>query len=195
VETLARRGYRFIAPVEWITPGSELAGQRAGAAGEPVAVKPLPTVPAPPPPPSAASDTGLPRPHRGLTRLLFVLAQLMYLIFYAVALWRLDHIRAVSGLWLTNRGWIVAAIVLISGCVGIAVRLYLTTAVLFDYPGLGRSFRRIFPLVLPLDQLWALAPFLLLGQIGVGAAFAACAALLYLPFSERTLIRMAYDYR
>jgi len=29
-------------------------------------------------------------------------------------------------------------------------------------------------------------------KIGLGAAFAATAALLYLPFSERTLIRMAY---
>jgi hypothetical protein len=29
-------------------------------------------------------------------------------------------------------------------------------------------------------------------KIGMGAAFAASAALLYLPFSERTLIRLAY---
>ncbi len=29
-------------------------------------------------------------------------------------------------------------------------------------------------------------------KIGLGAAFAASAALLYVPFSERTLIRMAY---
>jgi len=29
-------------------------------------------------------------------------------------------------------------------------------------------------------------------RIGLGAAFAASAALLYLPFSERTLVRMAY---
>jgi hypothetical protein len=40
--------------------------------------------------------------------------------------------------------------------------------------------------------LWAVAPFLLMQKIGLGAAFAASAALLYLPFSERTLIRMAY---
>jgi hypothetical protein len=29
-------------------------------------------------------------------------------------------------------------------------------------------------------------------KIGLGAAFAASAGLLYLPFSERTLIRLAY---
>ena len=32
----------------------------------------------------------------------------------------------------------------------------------------------------------------LMQKIGLGAAFAVSAALLYLPFSERTLIRMAY---
>jgi hypothetical protein len=72
--------------------------------------------------------------------------------------------------------------------------LYLLTAVSFDYRQLGAKFRRIYPVVLPLDQLWALAPFLLLPQIGIGAAFAACTALLYLPFSERTLVRMAYSW-
>ena len=43
-----------------------------------------------------------------------------------------------------------------------------------------------------LDQLWAVAPFLLLPEIGVGLAFAATAALLYVPFSERTLVRLGY---
>jgi hypothetical protein len=50
----------------------------------------------------------------------------------------------------------------------------------------------MFPFILALDQLWAIAPFLLMQRIGLGAAFAASAALLYVPFSERTLIRLAY---
>jgi cholera toxin transcriptional activator len=62
----------------------------------------------------------------------------------------------------------------------------------FDFRKLGGTFVRLFPFVLALDQLWALAPFLLLPQIGVGLAFAATAALLYVPFSERTLVRLAY---
>jgi cholera toxin transcriptional activator len=62
----------------------------------------------------------------------------------------------------------------------------------FDFRKLAWTFGRLFPFVLALDQLWAIAPFLLLPQIGVGLAFAATAALLYVPFSERTLIRMAY---
>jgi len=43
-----------------------------------------------------------------------------------------------------------------------------------------------------LDQLWAIAPFLMTHNIGFGAAFAATAGLLYVPFSERTLVRLAY---
>jgi cholera toxin transcriptional activator len=78
--------------------------------------------------------------------------------------------------------------------IGIPLRLYLLSAAAFDHRRLGESFRRLFPLVLPLDQLWAAAPLFLIHQIGIGLAFAATAALLYVPFSERTLIRLAYPY-
>ena len=66
------------------------------------------------------------------------------------------------------------------------------SAVAFDHQGLGDKFRRMFPVILALDQLWAVAPFLLAEKIGFGAAFAATAALLYVPFSERTLVQLAY---
>src|SRR5260370_39321306 len=82
--------------------------------------------------------------------------------------------------------------VLVTGAVGIPLRFYLLSAVAFDFRKLGGTFGRLFPFVLALDQLWAIAPFLLLPQIGVGLAFAATAALLYVPFSERTLVRLAY---
>jgi hypothetical protein len=81
---------------------------------------------------------------------------------------------------------------MVTAGVGIPLRCYLLSAVGFDYQRLGEKFRQIFPFLLALDQLWAIAPFLLAEKIGFGAAFAASAALLYLPFSERTLIRLAY---
>jgi hypothetical protein len=62
----------------------------------------------------------------------------------------------------------------------------------FDYPKLGEKFQKIFLGILVLDQLWAISPFLLVPQIGFGAALAATAALLYVPFGERTLVRMGY---
>ena len=85
--------------------------------------------------------------------------------------------------------WIFALLIL-TALVGIPLRLYLLTAALFGYRGLPVKFLRLFPLVIPLDELWALAPFLLIDQIGVGLALAATAALLYLPFSQRSLMLM-----
>ena len=82
---------------------------------------------------------------------------------------------------------------MVTAGVGIPLRCYLISSIAFDYQRLGEKFRQIFPFSLALDQLWAAAPFLLTQQIGLGAAFAACAALLYVPFSERTLVRMAYS--
>ena len=81
---------------------------------------------------------------------------------------------------------------LATAAVGIPVRLYLLSAGGFDYAGLGEKFRRIFPGVFALDELWAVAPFLIVDRIGLGAALGATAALLYVPFAERTLVRMAY---
>jgi len=92
-------------------------------------------------------------------------------------------------------GWgttALTAVVMVTAGVGIPLRCYLISAVAFDYRRLGEKFQQLFLFILALDQLWAVAPFLLIDKIGLGAAFAACAALLYVPFSERTLIRMAY---
>ena len=128
-----------------------------------------------------------------MTRGLFALIQLMYLIFYVVALARLGEVHRVADSFLP--GWgattIVVAVMITAG-VGIPLRLFLLSAVGFDHLALGEKFRRLFPAILGLDQLWAAAPFLLVELIGFGAAFAVCAALLYLPFAERTLVRMAY---
>ena len=185
IETLARRGYRFIAPVQ------VEGGETPVAAPAPESAPALPSevVLAAP-----AAEGELPRPHRGLTRALFVLVQIMYLIFYVVALAQIHAIKWIVELWHDGLGTPVFGLVMVTASVGIALRLYLLTASAFDYRQLGRNFHRMFPFILPLDQLWALSPFLVAPQIGFGAAFAATAALLYLPFSERTLIRMAYEY-
>jgi cholera toxin transcriptional activator len=191
VETLARRGYRFIAPVRMDTPAQIAPGDKAFLIGE-----------SSPPPVSTgshASSVGLhpelevPIPHRAITRGLFALIQIMYLSFYLSALFLLHSVQEIGDS--IRRPWgatVLAGAVLITAGVGIPVRLYLLSAVSFDYQRLGEKFRQMFPFILALDQVWAVAPFLLIPQIGLGAAFAVSAALLYLPFSERTLIRMAY---
>lgn len=170
VETLARRGYRFIGEVQW----AENA-QSAPAAG--VAADP-----------HASLEHDLPAAHRGLTRSLFALIQVMYLIFYLEALLHWQGIDRIP--WLNAP--VILVLVLVSAAVGIPVRFYLLSGVGFDYRRLGQKFQKIFLGILVLDQLWAISPFLLLPQIGFGAALASTAALLYVPFGERTLVRMAY---
>ena len=198
IETLARRGYRFIAPVESSmsrgvagvatdrvgTGAFARSAERSEAAAATLAqVSPAHLHP----------DLEVPIPRRGLTRGLFALVQVMYLIFYVVALLRLHAVQGIADAFLP--GWsatVLVAAVMVTAGVGIPLRCYLLSAAGFDYQRLGEKFQQMFPFILALDQLWAVAPFLLMQKIGLGAAFAACAALLYVPFSERTLIRMAY---
>ncbi len=192
VETLARRGYRFIAPVQ----GPEIAGveRESRVTGNDAASRvPPPFDSAGTRPPAFHPELEVPIPRRALTRGLFALIQLMYLIFYLAALFLLHDVQAVADSFLPLWGATVLSVtVLVTAGIGIPLRCYLLSAVGFDYQRLGEKFRQLFPFVLALDELWAVAPFLLIQEIGLGGAFAASAALLYLPFSERTLIRMAY---
>jgi cholera toxin transcriptional activator len=201
VETLARRGYRFIAPVQSSAdtqlgatlPGVSAEGSAAGVPSAPlIQAEPVSNHPAQGVP-QVHPELEVPLPHRGITRGLFVLIQIMYLAFYIAALRRLHAIQDIADSFLPLWGaTTLAAAVLVTAGVGIPLRCYLISAASFDYQRLAEKFRQMFPFVLILDQLWAVAPFLLMQKIGLGAAFAASAALLYVPFSERTLVRMAY---
>ena len=177
VETLARRGYRFVAPVQAAEPAAPMS-----AAAPPAEAAP-----------QQHPELQLPLPRRGLTRSLFALIQVMYLVFYLIALFRLSEVDRITSTFLPGWGsFAIVAAVLVTGGVGIILRSYLLSAIGFDYGLLRQNFERLFLGILPLDQLWAAAPFLITHEIGFGAAFAATAALLYVPFAERTLLRMAY---
>ena len=113
----------------------------------------------------------------------------MYLIFYLEAMFHWQGVEKIS--WPSPEVPAVLVLVLVTAAVGIPIRFYLLTGIAFDYARLREKFQRIFIGLLILDQLWATAPFLLLDRIGFGPALAATAALLYVPFAERTLLRMA----
>jgi hypothetical protein len=81
-------------------------------------------------------------------------------------------------------------LLIVSASIGIPLRLYLLSYVSFDVKGLSPKFLRLFAGILVLDELWALAPFLLARQIGLGMALAITAALIYVPFAQRTLVLM-----
>lgn len=186
IETLARRGYRFLAPVEAtgskpplappspgqaVTPNARLQALNGRIAAVLTRQEEVPPVP------------------RRYARILFLLFQLMYLGFYIAALARLGHIEDLLENALAHWTWIVVILV-ITAAVGIPIRLYLLAAAAFNVRSLTRKFHRLFPFTFLLDELWALSPFLLLPQIGLGLALAASAALIYVPFSQRTVLLM-----
>ena len=188
IQTISRRGYRFIAAVEVVADGASKfaeSNQRSVSGGEtsatPVSEKRN----------FALSDAhDLPEAPRGVVRILFSLIQVMYLTFYVISLARLRWVELLFSQAVQHPKWLFA-LLLVTALVGIPVRLYLLSAAIFGYRGLPVKFLRLFPFVLPLDALWALAPFLLVDEIGVGLALAVTAALLYVPFSQRSLLLMA----
>jgi cholera toxin transcriptional activator len=182
IETVAKRGYRFLPAVE--TVANRNAGAAVSATDPPGSIAPKASVSS-----LLTASEDLPVVPHGHVRVLFLLIQVMYLSFYVVALARLGVVEEMLEHVFGHPAWITAVLVA-SAAVGIPVRLYLLAAVGFDVAGLSRKFLRLFPGIFVLDQLWALSPFLLAPQIGLGLAIAATAALIYLPFSQRTLLLM-----
>jgi len=189
VQTVARRGYRFIAPVQ------QNGGAAAAAAGPPGGATEIEESVLRPES-VLHPELEVPVPRRGVTRGLFLLIQGMYLIFYVAALFRWQGVQRVAEQYRSGWfAWVIVIGVLVTAGVGIPLRCYLISAVAFDHSRFGEKFQRLFPVILVMDELWATAPFLLAEKIGFGAAFAATAGLLYLPFSERSLVRLAYRDR
>ncbi len=187
VETLARRGYRFVAPVERIVEDGGTAAS--------VLLQEQPSEPDQVSPPVIlsrsrilASAEDLPSTASHVVRRLFILFQLMYLGFYVGALANLAEIEDL--LSVLPRAAAVYMLLVVSAAILIPVRAFVLCAVLFHAPRVREKLMRIWPLLLPLDELWSLAPFLLLHHIDFGLALACTALLVYSPFAQRSLILM-----
>jgi cholera toxin transcriptional activator len=194
VETIAKRGYRFLGTAEVISDQPAPAEPKTSAPAEVVqaAVSNPNLQPASIP---AETDSALPRASRNTARLLFILTQIMYLIFYLSALFRWENTyKASFNIW--GRAGATAFVVYMStSMVGIAVRLYLISATAMDYHLLGNKYRVLTPALFLLDIIWALSPLLIADRIGLGFALGACAALVYMPFAQRTLMKMMQSGR
>lgn len=198
IQTLPRRGYRFIAPVQIV------ALENAGAGGAENRDKNVSESEEPTGELNTASGRmrssilsdaiDLPVARKESVRILFSLIQLMYLIFYIIFLVRLSFAEVVLNEW-GRYAFSVLMVLVVTAAIGIPVRLYLLTAMGFRYEGLNEKFKKLFPFVLVLDEMWALTPFLCVQQIGIGLAIATAAALLYLPFSQRSLLLMGAEAR
>lgn len=185
IETLAKRGYRFVASVQ-IQNGSEPERPQPPSSGEPDASKVPPVLIARR---LLTSADEVPRVRHGIPRSLFFLLQVMYLCFYVGALARLRDAQEVLSRFVPGHFW-VTALLIVTAAIGIPTRFYLLSGIAFRSPKLSSNFLRLFPIIFPFDELWALSPFLLIDQIGFGLALGAMAALLYVPFAQRSLILM-----
>ena len=188
VETLARRGYRFVAPVEAI--GGE-PNQLAPAPVDAIALNP-------------ESDAGigkgilatpeeLPATSPVVVQTLFLLLQLMYVGFYVGALLNLPEIEELLST-------LPRSSLIVDGLIGTAVvlipaRAFVFCAVLFRAPGVQGKFLKMWPWLLVGDVLWALSPLLLLHHISMGLALACMALLVYSPFAQRALMLMGAGRR
>jgi cholera toxin transcriptional activator len=190
IQTIPQRGYRFIAPVDTgekppavtVMPSGEVAA--ANSAGAP---DDLPKV--------VHSSSLLSNPQdlpaipNRYSRALFALLQTMYLSFYVLAIANHGGVDAALRRLLPNTAWMFL-VVMVTACIGIFVRLYLLAVAALGYVGLASRFRQMFPVVFLLDELWSLAPLLIVGRIGWGLALAATASLVFLPFSQRSVLLM-----
>lgn len=197
IQTLPRKGYRFIAPVQIVARDGAVAGgaeSRRTVSGESEAAAGVLMSKAGIRASVLSDAQDLPVVRKESVRILFSLIQLMYLIFYIIFLARLSFAEAVLNNW-GRQAFTVLMFLVVTAAIGIPVRLYLLTAMAFRYEGLNEKFKMLFPFLLVLDEIWALTPFLCVEQIGMGVAIAVAAALLYLPFSQRTLLLMGFRVR
>ena len=172
IETLPRRGYRFIYPT--------------GDANTVVETQP-----------AAPVDTReLPRAPRRTARSLLLLIELAYLISYIAALHYLLWVRMLARFSFgpVQALTITSSIILLCA-MGLPLRFYLLFALGFDYHLLGEKFRHLFPFVLPLDLIWSAMAMFIVPKIGLGFAFPLFVLAIYSPFAQRTLVRMAYQNR
>ncbi len=192
VQTLARRGYRFVAPVERMETSAAVTSSSAPTSGGELGRidQALDTL---------DKKTGiftrllatpqdLPNtPHR-IVQALFILLQTMYVGFYIGALANLHEIEMlISPL---DHATQVYILLVITAAIMIPVRAFLICAVLFHAPGMRGKFLKLWPFLLLLDVLWSLSPFLLLNHMNFGLALACTTLLVYSPFAQRSLILM-----
>jgi len=196
LETLARKGYRFIAPVERVdfSKGTLTGESESSSVSKSVASSQAEDQPSTDSSSSRsrlqilATPEELPNVSYRVAQTLFVLFQLMYLGFYVGALANLAEIEDLFAP-LPNAA-VVYRVLIVTAAILIPVRAFVLCAVLFHAPGFRDKFRKIWPFLLLFDELWSLAPFLLLHHINFGLALACTTLLVYSPFAQRSLVLM-----
>ena len=187
VETLARRGYRFVAPVEAIAdvpaPNAQSDAASAGSVEQPAILHEPETRLR-----ILSTPEDLPQAPHPVVRTLFLLLQVMYLGFYVGALTNLAEIDDL--LSPLPKATLIFNALIVTAAILIPARTFVLCAVLFRAPGTREKFLKLWPFLLALDVLWSLSPFLLMHHINFGLALACTTLLVYSPFAQRSLVLM-----
>jgi cholera toxin transcriptional activator len=179
IETLPRRGYRFIGQV-----ASEQPSTKTTTVDE--------TESKPEHSPSAAKRE-LPNAPRPTARILLFLIELAYLASYISALHHLIWVRLLAKFSFGPvQALTITSCIILWCAMGLPIRFYLCFALAFDYQLLDEKFRRLFPFLLFIDLCWSAMTLFIIPQIGLGFGFALFVLAIYSPFAQRTLVRMAY---
>jgi serine/threonine protein kinase len=156
----------------------------------PLGESPIPPAPSPPINPFFSETAYVLRPKTA--RKLLLILEAGYLALYFATLFYLDNSANILLVYLNVPLYAGYGLFLFSATTGIAVRIYLTSAIGVNHPDTGKQFWRLFPALFVFDMLWAMSPLLLAPKIPPGLAFAFVVCLAYLPFSQKTLITNAY---
>jgi DNA-binding winged helix-turn-helix (wHTH) protein len=127
IQTVARRGYRFLISVEQLEQPSRQPIPHNSAEPVPAPIRPLHNTGTGEAFLTASDD--LPPVHHGYVRLLFLLIQVMYLCFYIVALARISFVEELLQQTFSRHEW-VSILIIVAAAIGIPVRLYLLSAVI-----------------------------------------------------------------
>lgn len=175
IETLPKKGYRFIAMVDVleIVPSVKAAEETAPAT-------------APKETPSGESFT-LPISVTA-ARVLFLLAQIPYVASYLAVFYHWDNLdTALIRTFAVPVEWSRPALQILA-LIGFSVRIYLIGLVGWGHTDAGPRYRKLFPFLLFLDGLWAATPLL----VQAGGPLVSWAGLIlmgWLVFGQRTLMR------
>jgi DNA-binding winged helix-turn-helix (wHTH) protein len=198
LETLPRKGYRFIANVETV-PAETIAALPQPGVEPPKITREEATLPPaapthiridehPPDEETLEREFALPATP---ARILFLVVQAMYLTVYCLALIHMYDVASVLGA--AGVAWL--AVPLLIGAAGsIPVRLYLAFTVGLGHPAAALKYRRMLPYLMPWDWVWAPSPFLAVHTIGPEWALVLTAVMVYPPISQLILIR-SIDHR
>ena len=174
LETLPRKGYRFLADVEVVGGPSRSAEPHPESRTET----------------EMEAEFALPR--KG-SRSIFLVIQVGYIAMYSAALIYVGDLEAAFGRLGLDSIAVALPLVVVTAMSGVAVRMYLLSSVGLGHPAAGVKFKRLFPILLVLDGLWAASPLLVAHKISFGLALVGAAGLAYLPFSQRTLMSSIYS--